>query len=653
MSLLHLEHGQKTFGMKTLFKDIELVIGDDERIGLIGINGTGKSTLLKILAAQESLDGGTIQMSKKTRIEYLSQTPTFYDDFTVFEQVFKGTSPLLHLIEQYELTIEALHHSPDDSQLQAKLNKLNDQMTASDAWEVESQVKMILTKLSITDFDAKIKTLSGGQKKRVALASALIAPCDLLILDEPTNHMDHETIDWLEGYLLNRKGALLMVTHDRYFLDRVANKIIELSHGELYSYTGNYSLFVEKKAERMALSSSAESKRQNLYRQELAWMQKGAKARTTKQKARIQRFDTLSSQNFKIDEGTLDIQVGHSRLGRKIMTLEDVSKHFPGKPLINHFSYTMLADDRIGIIGLNGVGKTTLLNLLTGKLQPDSGTIDYGTTLNVSYFSQESETLDETKRAIDYIKETAEFIQTVDGYNITAAQMMDRFLFEGEIQWSYISKLSGGEKRRLYLLKMLMTAPNVLILDEPTNDLDVDTLKVLENYIDEFKGVVITVSHDRFFLDRICNKIFAFDGKGGIIQHTGNYTDYADYKKDYLDVLASTEAVEAKKYADSQNNMTSSNTSSSSTTSGKPVNAPKLKMSFKEQKAYESLPGEIEALELTLGTIEKDLVKFASDFVKLQELSNKKEAVEEQLLELMENYETLCTLAEAIEASKK
>jgi ATP-binding cassette subfamily F protein uup len=631
MPLITLENLSKSYGMKSLFKNINLIINDEDKIGLIGINGTGKSTLLKIIAGYEPMDTGKITMAKKTSIEFLSQSPQFYDDLTVIEQVFKGDSEALQVLRSYEAALEKSIKDPNDTDLSNDVMKYSDMMTRLDLWELESQVKTILTKLSIHDFDQPVNQLSGGQKKRLALASALITPCDLLILDEPTNHMDNATIDSLQSYLERRKGALLMITHDRYFLDRVTNRIVEIDHSSIYSYEGNYTTFLQKKMERMEMAESQERKRENLYKRELAWIRRGAKARTTKQKARIDRFEQLEDTSFLRDDNDVHISVGFTRLGKKTIELDHLSKTYDDNQLFKDFSYTVLKDDRIGIIGPNGAGKTTLLNCIIGKTELSSGVIDIGPTLNISYFSQESEDMDPSLRAIDFIKETAEYISTEDGSKLSASVMLEKFLFDDELQYAPIYNLSGGEKRRLYLLKNLMMAPNVLILDEPTNDLDIDTLKVLEAYIDDFKGIVISVSHDRYFLDRICNKIFSFDESGQIIIFTGNYSDYMAYKAEYL-----------------TNTQTSTASSADPTTKTQRVKTEQLKMSYQEKKDYETIESEMSKLEDQLAEVESDLAKYQTDFVKLQELTELKEQLEDELLEKMSRFEYLENLYQEI-----
>lgn len=633
MTLLSLENMSKSYGERVLFENLTITISDGDKIGLIGVNGTGKSTLLKIIAGFEISDSGSISYSKGMTIEYLPQNPDFDQDATVFEQVFKGNSEAMKLIRNYENALEAIDQDPTNSKLQDELMHLTNEMKAKDLWDLESQVKTILTKLGIPNFQQKLGELSGGQKKRVALAGALMMPCDLLILDEPTNHMDNNTIDWLENYLENRKGALIMITHDRYFLDRVVNRTFELDHGTLYSYPGNYSLFVEKKIERQSLENSLERKRLNLYRNELEWMKRGARARTTKQKARIQRFEVIENSAAQIDEDKINISVAHSRLGNKIIEIKNISKSFTDIPLIKNFSYIVLRDDRIGIIGDNGIGKSTLLNIILDKIEADDGFVERGTTVKLGYFSQESEDMPTHIRAIDYIKETAEYITTAAGLKISASQLMETFLFSKDMQWTPIARLSGGERRRLYLLKILISEPNILILDEPTNDLDIDTLKVLESYMDDFQGAIITVSHDRYFLDRTSKKIFAFEGEGKITEYAGNYSDYLEHKPEDILTTPSKKLIEK----------------AATETDLRPK---KPKFTFQEKMEFEKIDAEIEQLEEKLSSVEKALVTYATDFVRLQELSGEKERVEDELLEKLERQEYLMELDAAIKSYK-
>ena len=530
MNLMTLENISKSYSEKILLKDISLGINEGEKIGIIGVNGTGKSTLLKIIAGVEVPDDGTIIKANRVRVEYLPQNPDYNEDFTVLQQVFKGTSSEMKLLLEYEETLTALSNNYNDN-LNSKLISLQEKIDALNLWDLESEAKAVLTKLGITNFNQKVKELSGGQRKRVSLASALITPCELLILDEPTNHLDNDTIDYLEEYLNSRRGSLIMITHDRYFLDRVSNRIIELDKGRLFSYDGNYSTFLEKKMERLALEASMEEKRQNLIRKELAWVKRGAKARTTKQKARLQRFDELVNKDTYTPDEKMDISIGSTRLGKKIIEIHHISKKFDNKVLIDDLDYTIARTDRIGIIGKNGMGKSTLIKILNGEILPDSGHIEIGETVKIGCFSQDDSHMHPDMRAIDYVKEASDYIETADGTKISASQMCEKFLFNSTMQYSFIGNLSGGERRRLHLLRTLMLAPNVLLLDEPTNDLDIATLNILEDYLDEFNGIVITVSHDRYFLDRICNKIFAYEGVGKIHIFTGNYSDYSIYRE--------------------------------------------------------------------------------------------------------------------------
>lgn len=627
MNLLSVINLKKTYGIKTLFENINFNITDADKIGVIGVNGTGKSSMLRVIAGIDAPDGGEVKIYGKKRIEYLAQTPEMDPNITVLSQVFRADTPEMDIIRDYENTLDALNRSPEDPTLQKQLLRLTDTIDAQGLWNLKSQIETILTQLGIRDFDKRIGALSGGQRKRVAMASVLLAPCDLLILDEPTNHLDNATIDWLENFLQNRKGALLMVTHDRYFLDRVVNKTIELDKGQLYEYTGNYSEFVEKKAARQEFASIMEQKRQNLYRRELAWIRRGARARSTKQKARIERFEAIKNAAVDLREDNLEINVAFTRLGKKVIDIEHLSKSFRGETVIKDFSYTFGPNERIGIIGKNGRGKSTLLNLIAGKLKPDHGVITLGDTVKLGYFSQESEDMDLNQRAIEYIREGAESVENADGEVVTAAQMMELFLFDRNAQWIYISELSGGERRRLYLLRILMSAPNVLLLDEPTNDLDIDTLKILENYLDEFQGAVLTVSHDRYFLDRICDTIFAFVGDGKILTQTGNYSDYI--------------AKHAEEEKSAGKTLIESKTSDKEKSTSPRQNRHSVKLSYKEQQEYDRLDGEMEDLEARLEVIDQKLSVTTADYTTLQELSEEKEALENALLEKMERKEYL------------
>lgn len=634
MNLITLENISKSYSEKKLVENISLGINDKEKIGLIGVNGTGKSTLLKIIAGAEIPDNGTITKANKVRIEYLPQNPYYDEDATVLEQVFKGTCEEMKIIGDYQDILDKINKSYDEK-LNEKLLNLQEKMDALNLWDLESSAKTVLTKLGIKDFNQKVKELSGGQRKRVSLASALITPCELLILDEPTNHLDNNTIDWLESYLNSFKGSILMITHDRYFLDRVTNRILELDKGVLYSYEGNYSVFLEKKMNRLQLAESMEAKRQNLLKKELAWVRRGAKARTTKQKARLQRFDELSNKNDFTPEDKLEISVGSSRLGKKIIEIEHLTKSFDGKTFIDDLDYTLARTDRIGIVGKNGLGKSTLIRLLNGEIKPDSGTISIGETVKIGCFNQDTSRMHPEMRAIDYIKEESDYITTADGHKITASQMCEKFLFNGTLQYTHIKNLSGGERRRLQLLRVLMMAPNVLLLDEPTNDLDIDTLSRLEDYLDEFNGVLICVSHDRYFLDRVCNKIFAYEGRGKINIYTGNYSDYLNFREE--------ENIEFEEFEEEVKEE-----KPKAPKKEKPKAKNKPKFSYNEQREFDTIDADIEKLEEKIASLEEDTSKFATDFTKLQEIMDEKTKLEDELQVKYERWEYLNNLAEEI-----
>lgn len=632
MNLLSIENLTKTYGEKVLFNQVTFGVDEGDKIGLIGVNGTGKSTFLKVVAGVDVADSGKITAGSSVQIEYLPQNPEFDASATVLEQVFKGHSPVVQVLRDYEQALTAAQKQPEDAVCQQRLIALTQQMDAQNAWQLESDAKTILTKLGITDFSAIVSTLSGGQRKRVALAGALINPADLLILDEPTNHIDNDTVAWLEEYLAKRKGALLMITHDRYFLDRVTNRIVELDKGRLYTYAGNYSNFLESKAEREEQQESSERKRQNILRNELAWIRRGAQARSTKQKARIERFEQLSAQTPELGSGQLEISVGASRLGRKIIELEHIGHAFGEKVLIQDFSYIVLKDDRMGIIGPNGSGKSTLLNMIAGRLAPDSGQVEIGQTVKIGYFSQESSEMNQDLRVIEYIKEEAHFLPTADGGTISASQMLERFLFSPSLQWTPIAKLSGGEKRRLFLLRILMSAPNILLLDEPTNDLDVQTLTILEDYLDDFPGAVIVVSHDRYFLDRIVEKIFAFEGNGRITQYSGNYSDY----QGKINVIEPGNDDRGRGAADKK-----------PIAQERPKERPK-KLSFKEQREYEQIDEVIAGVEHELTQVAAAINAAGSNFELLQQLTGRQQELEMQLNELLDRWTYLNELVEEL-----
>ena len=627
MILLNIEEISKSYNEKTLMEDISFSIHEGEKIGFIGINGTGKTTLLKLISNIEKPDTGRIIRTRDINIEYMRQTIDFDPESTIINEVFKGQSENIKVLREYQKAI----NDPENSE--EEIIRLSSKMDSLNAWELESEAKTVLTKLGVKDFNKKISTLSGGEKRRISLASSLINPADVLILDEPTNHLDNKTIEWLEEYLKAKKGALIMVTHDRYFLDRVCNRIIELEGGRLYSYSGNYSYFLEKKAEREQIRRATEEKRQNLYRNELKWIKRGVRARGTKQKARIERFEELKNSKDFIKEEKVDIDVADTRLGKKIIEVNNISKSYGSRNLIEDFTYTVLRDDRIGVIGDNGTGKSTFLRILEGKIEPDSGYIDVGETIKIGVFRQEEETLDEDMRAIDYIKESGEFVSTSDGSLITAAQMMEKFLFGSDLQYSPIEKLSGGERRRLYLLKILMKAPNVLLLDEPTNDLDIETLTILEDYIDNFNGAVIIVSHDRYFLDKTSEKMFYFTGEGSVKRFVGNYSDFKEVQEEFIEEKE--EPVEKQKHKRKKRGRN------------------QTKLSYNEQREWEGIDEEIEALEEEISSIDKRMEKHASNYTKLQELLEEKEVKEEELEEKMERWVFLSEKRERLKNMKE
>lgn len=641
MNILSAEGISKSYSEKILFNEVSLGINDGDKIGLIGINGTGKSTLLKVIAGIENPDTGRIIKGNTVRVGYLEQNPAFEAGTTVLQQVFTGHSPLMKLLREYEHVLKKSSEKPEDKQLEKQLLELMQKMDTMNAWTVESEAKTILTKLGIEDFDADVSTLSGGQRKRIAMAGALINPTELLILDEPTNHIDNDSVDWLEKYLNTRRGALLMVTHDRYFLERVANRIIELDNGKLYSYQANYSKFLQMKAEREELEQATERKRQSLLRTELEWIRRGAQARSTKQKARIERFEKLQDIDAPIQDDNVEIEVGSSRLGRKIIEIENVQKAFEDNVVVKDFSYVLLRDDRIGIIGPNGVGKSTLLRMISDRMEPDSGKIEIGETVKIGFFTQESEEMDSNLRVIEYIRQIAEHVETKNG-SISASQMLERFLFPPNAQWTPISKLSGGEKRRLYLLSILMKAPNILLLDEPTNDLDIQTLTILESYIDEFPGAVITVSHDRYFLDRIATRIFAFERDGQIIKYAGNYSDY----REYITNKESSEEAEQKRN-ENKKDANPQDKNEKYQQKERP-----LKFTFKEQKEFEEIDEVIAKQESDLEKLKIEIDQASSDFERLQDLLTKQQKLEEQLEYSIERWTYLNELAEKIENNK-
>jgi len=623
MNLITIEHVSKSYTERMLFDDVSLGINEGDRIGIIGINGTGKSTFLKILAGLEEPDAGSVIKGKEVRIAYLPQNPVFSDDKTLLENIVEG---LVHP-EEYR--------------------------------DIPGEAAAMLRKLGIPETAAVPSTLSGGQRKRAALVRTLLMPADVLILDEPTNHLDSAMTEWLEEYLKKNGKALVMITHDRYFLDAVTNRIVELDKGKLYSYKENYTGFLLLKAEREAMQLATERKNQSLYRQDLAWMMRGARARSTKQKAHIERFEALKNREKIEVDGEVEINALSSRLGKKTIEVNGISKSFGEKTLIQDFSYIFLSTDRIGIIGPNGCGKSTFLKIVTGNLTPDEGTVEFGTTIKVGYFMQENEALNPDIRVIDSVREVAEYIETSEG-KISASQMCEKFLFTDAMQYTLIGKLSGGEKRRLALLHVLMEAPNVLILDEPTNDLDIRTLSILEDYLTRYNGIVIAVSHDRYFLDKIANRIFSFEGDGVIRRYEGNYSDYcAVCEREGRPVNKSISESSAGKSGNAAGGTNGAGTGVGDDTGEKNDSRAtwknreqKVKFSYKEQKEYETIDADIAVLEDKIATLEEEIAASATNYGKLQELTAAKEAAEAALEEKMDRWVYLNELAEQIESQK-
>ncbi len=617
---------KKTYGEKDLFDQISFLIHEKDRIGLIGTNGTGKTSLLNIIAGIDSGDGDrqTVFYPTDYRIGYLSQAAEFSDELTVLQAVFQGNSPLIQTVRAYEEALIELGENGEDPNVQKRYAKAEEQMNKEDAWTTDTNAKIILQKLGISELDKKINTLSGGQKKRVSLAQVLIDEPDLLLLDEPTNHLDYQAIEWLENYLKQYRGALLMVTHDRYFLDRVANRIFELSFGKLYEYKGNYEAYVLEKAERDRVEVEQEKKRKRLYKQELAWMRAGVQARGTKQQARINRFEDLKENLYQVNqEDDLELNLATQRLGKKVLEIKDGSYRINDQTLLEHLDLLIQSRERLGITGKNGAGKSTLLNILAGRIPLDSGTISIGETVRLAYYTQENEEMAPDKRMIAYLQEAAEEAKTADGSQIGVAELLERFLFPRFMHGTLIGKLSGGEKRRLFLLKLLIQQPNVLLLDEPTNDLDIATLTILEDYFRSFPGAVITVSHDRYFLDKVADKLLVFQGNGKQELYYGNMSSYLLKQKE---LQQPAEKVKPK------------------TQSKEP--AGKKKLSYMEQKEWETIEEDIAELEEKISLLQEEMNHQGDDFTRLQELQNDVSETEAQLEEKMARWEYLSEWAE-------
>ncbi|EGP4944002.1 ABC-F family ATP-binding cassette domain-containing protein [Enterococcus faecium] len=612
---------KKTYGEKDLFDQISFLVHEKDRIGLIGTNGTGKTSLLNIIAGIDSGDGDrqTVFYPTDYRIGYLSQAAEFSDELTVLQAVFQGNSPLIQTVRAYEEALIELGENGEDPDVQKRYAKAEEQMNKEDAWTTDTNAKIILQKLGISELDKKISTLSGGQKKRVSLAQVLIDEPDLLLLDEPTNHLDYEAIEWLENYLKQYRGALLMVTHDRYFLDRVANRIFELSFGKLYEYKGNYEAYVLEKAERDRVEVEQEEKRKRLYKQELAWMRAGVQARGTKQQARINRFEDLKENLYQVNqEDDLELNLATQRLGKKVLEIKDGSYRINDQTLLEHLDLLIQSRERLGITGKNGAGKSTLLNILAGRIPLDSGTMSIGETVHLAYYTQENEEMAPDKRMIAYLQEAAEEAKTADGSQIGVAELLERFLFPRFMHGTLIGKLSGGEKRRLFLLKLLIQQPNVLLLDEPTNDLDIATLTILEDYFRSFPGAVITVSHDRYFLDKVADKLLVFQGNGKQELYYGNMSGYLLKQKE-----TQQPAEKAKPKIQSKEP------------------AEKKKLSYMEQKEWETIEDEIAELEEKISLLQEEMNHQGDNFTRLQELQNDVSETEAQLEEKMARWEYL------------
>ena len=615
MNILSLENISKNYGFRPLFDNVTLGLEDRDKIGIIGANGSGKTTLLRIIAGVEQPDTGRVTRAKGKTLAYLSQNPPYDENLTVLETIFASSSGVMQTIRDYEAVCHEVAAGKSDAATFQRMSDLQHDLETSGGWEIEANARAVLTRLDITNTSAKMGSLSGGQRKRVALAHELIFTPDILILDEPTNHLDADTIEWLESYLARYTGVLLLVTHDRYFLDRVTDRIFEVDRGAVQSFNGNYAYYLEKKAEQETLRQVEGHKRDQLIKKELAWLRRGAKARTRKSKHRVEAAQSLISAPKEAAKSEVDIAIGSKRLGSKVVEIRNVSKSYEKNTLIKDFTYLMKRDDRIGVIGANGSGKTTLLDMITGRVAPDTGEIDIGQTVHIGYYDQESRALNDEQRVIDYIRDVAEYVTTNEGVQITAGKMLERFLFTPAAQYAVIGNLSGGERRRLYLLRILMGSPNVLLLDEPTNDLDIPTLIALEEYLDDFAGALIVVSHDRYFLDRTIDNVFRFESGGRVREYPGNYSAYLETQGREMIERKETEApkVLAKPVAST------------------PDNPKGKKLSFKEMREFEAVEQRISETEKRLPEIDKELTAAASEAGLVHELFLEQQNLHTQL----------------------
>lgn len=657
MNVISLQNIEKSYGTRLLFTDVSITFTNQKRLGLVGINGTGKSTFLKILTGQMEADKGSIERNGKASIHYLAQSPNFDEGDTLLEAILDGDHPRLQLVKRFDKASRDYHYIQEqgvsDDRIERRYMQCLEEMDRQDGWQVEQEARIILSKLGFHDVNMSVSLLSGGQKRRLALGQALLYPCDLLLLDEPTNHLDEDSIEWLETYLSNRQGGLLISTHDRYFLDSVCNGILELSNRHMYEYEGNYEKFIELKADREARQAATEEKRRQFLKREIEWVRRGALARTTKQKARLQRYETLKNMEKTRRPDQMDPIALKTRLGKTIFDIEHLSFDFDGRPMIDNFTYHVVRHDRIGIVGPNGVGKSTFMNILDGTYEPSTGTIGKGETVRIAHFKQELPEFDEDMRVLDYIKEDHSYMALGDGTTLSAGQILERFLFTPELHGVPIRKLSGGERRRLYLLKLLMSAPNVLLLDEPTNDLDIPTLEVLEDFLDSFSGVIITVCHDRYFLDRVVDKLFVFTGNGHIDIVHGSYSDYKEehgestnssfyipeHQPSTVTNKSSASTVGPVEVSDADTDTNANTEAKGSADKSTPVDLPTKKgLNKAEEAEYASIMEELPKLEHLIKGLDVMISQAATDYEKMQTLMAEREGAQSQIDTLTERW---------------